>query len=130
MAVEKLSLDFGEFELSEELFIARINPAHNLTADDMALMVEVASERYSAPFGYISDRVNRYSVDPIAMSKIFDALPLLTSFAVVVGHQMGREMAKYEQGFAGHDRFEVFWSLGKATDWVLERNAALRAKLA
>ncbi|MBQ4819382.1 STAS/SEC14 domain-containing protein [Aquimarina sp. MMG016] len=71
-------------------------------------------------FGYISHRVNSYSVKPIDYRKIKDVFPNMEAFAVVTYNELQKESVKIENIFFYED-IKMFDQLDDAVNWVKKR---------
>ena len=66
----------GEFEFFDGYLIGRINDGVNVGSNFVDALSELIHKHYHGnPFIYISDRINSYSLDPLA-TELFDAAPL------------------------------------------------------
>lgn len=84
-------------------------------------VLELAGEVFdNGSFGYISNRINSYAVDPMVYRESA-AHPQLTAIAVVSDSELARNSAKLEKQFyTNKNPFNIFSSLEEAKDWIRE----------
>ncbi len=108
---------FGEVFLSEHYMVAVMNEGMTVTLEVHGELVALAESVFDGrPFGYITHRINSYSVDPkvyLETSKIEN----LVGFAVVTNKPISESNTEIEQLFLNKP-IEVFKSLDEAVDWV------------
>ena len=108
---------FGEVFLSEHYLVAVMKEGMTVTPEVHGELVALAESTFDGrPFGYITHRINSYSVDPkvyLETSKIEN----LVAFAVVTNQPISESNTEIEKLFLDKP-FEVFKSLDQAVDWV------------
>ncbi len=74
----------------------------------------------NAPFGYISHRINSYSLEATDYMKIKEVFPNLSAFAVVVYNKLQETSVRIENMFF-EDGIMKFDKLEDAKAWILEK---------
>ncbi|MDY8135854.1 hypothetical protein [Aquimarina sp. 2201CG5-10] len=72
------------------------------------------------PFGYISNRINSYSVEPTDYIKIKEVFPNIKAFAIVTYNDFQKTSVRIENMFFQGD-IVSFDNLENAVDWVKEQ---------
>ncbi|OBX22814.1 MULTISPECIES: hypothetical protein [Bizionia] len=88
-----------------------IHPEHNTN------LKEVIEKHFLGKhIGYISNRVNSYSVDPLTYVET-EKIPNLLAMAIIPETEIMRKNAEYERNF--YDKpYEIFDCLGDAINWI------------
>ncbi|TPN88744.1 hypothetical protein [Aquimarina algicola] len=73
-----------------------------------------------SPFGYISHRINSYSINPTDYLKIREVFPYLKAFAVVTYTPIQESNVKFENLFY-YGKMMIFNDLNLAEYWVEEQ---------
>lgn len=114
-----LKYDFCEIEVYDNYIIAVMFEGINLTPDKNDILLGIATKYFkNSNFGYISNRIHSYSVDPsiyIETSKIEN----LVSFAVVSSKQINLSNSQIEKLFFKKP-FKHFYFLQEAINWTDE----------
>lgn len=106
----------GKLYLYEDLIIGEINEGVHVTAETLMSFFEFFHENYNIPFGYISHRINSYSIDP----QVYKMLPqnnLLKGIAVVSNQKFSSLNAHVERSFF-KGRYELFTTVNAAVNWL------------
>ena len=108
---------FGTVLLYENYLVSEINEGETVTIEHNLELVKLSESFYSdRPFGYITNRINSYAVDPktyIETSKIEN----LVGFAVVAQEELMMSNTQIEKLFLKKP-VEVFRNLENATVWI------------
>jgi len=117
--VEKLSFEFGTIEIYDHYVIATMKEGIIVRPDYNKDLINIASKYFvNKKFGYITNRVNSYSVDPniyFETSKIKN----LVGFAVIVVSKPSSTSIELEKTFFKKP-FRDFKNMQKAIKWILE----------
>lgn len=112
-----LKYEFCEIEVYDNYIVVVIYEGINLTPDKNDVLLSIATKYFkNAYFGYITHRINSYSVDPsiyYETSKIKN----LIAFAVVSSKQIDVTNSKLEKIFYKNP-FKHFIELEDAITWV------------
>lgn len=103
--------------LTDHYILAVMNEGVTILPEHNQTLVDAANRFFEGrPFGYITHRINSYSVDPkvyLETSKI----PNLVAFAVVSGDQMSLSNTQVEQLFLDKP-VQLFDELEAAQAWI------------
>lgn len=117
-----LKYDFCEIEIHDNYLIAVMFEGINLTPDKNDILLNIATKYFkNSYFGYITNRINSYSVDPsiyLESSKIEN----LVSFAIVSAKQINITNSQIEKLFFKKP-FKQFYTLREAIKWT-EKNVS------
>ncbi|MFK7750023.1 MAG: STAS/SEC14 domain-containing protein [Kordia sp.] len=106
----------GKLYLYDDLVIGEINEGVHISSETLLSFFEFFHENYKVPFGYISHRINSYSIDP----QVYKMLPennLLKGIAVVSDQKFSSLNAHVEKNFYnGH--YELFTTINTAVNWL------------
>lgn len=114
-----LELDFATIRIYENLIVTECKEGVLLDVPKNRKVLELAGEVFNnKPFGYISNRINSYAVDPMVYRESA-AHPQLKAIAVVSDSEMARSSAKLEKQFyTNRNPFHIFSSLEEAKNWI------------
>lgn len=120
--VKKLVFDFGEVAIYNNYAVGIMNEGEIFKRDQVLTLYQYSLEAFGKkPFGYISNRVNSYSLDPQAY-EVTKIAPNLVAIAIVIQNPAQKMSAAVEKMFFNKP-FKLFDSLEKATAWM-ERQLA------
>ncbi|WP_420574226.1 hypothetical protein [Kordia sp.] len=110
------TFESGKLYLYDDLIIGEIKEGVHVNSETLMSFFEFFHENYKIPFGYISYRVNSYSIDP----QVYKMLPenhLLKGIAVVSDQKFSSLNAHVEKSFY-QGRYELFTTLSAAVNWL------------
>ena len=112
-----LKYDFCEIEIYDNYIVSIMFEGINLTPDKNDILLNIATKYFkNSNFGYITNRIHSYSVDPsiyIETSKIEN----LVSFAIVSSKQIHISNTEIEKLFY-KKAFKHFTTLKDAIKWT------------
>jgi len=112
-----LKYDFCEIEIYNDFIIVVMNEGILLTPDKNEVLLEIATEYFkNKKFGYITNRIHSYSVDPRIYTET-SKIENLVSFAVVSDNKLALSNAQIEKLFYKKP-FKQFVNLEDAITWV------------
>ena len=116
---KKIELDFGILYVYDKILVSELHEGVLLDVFNNRKILEIGREVFNeGPFGYISNRVNSYAVDPMVYREAAEH-PQLKAIAVVSTNEMCRKSALLEQQFyTEKSYFQIFSDLEEAKDWV------------
>lgn len=120
MTIRKFELDFGLVTIMESILIAELKEGIVFGPEQNQKLLDLGREVFQEkPYGYISHRINSYSVDPMVYMDSANAKNL-QAIAVVSHNEMTRSNAeKVESKFyKNSNSFEVFHDLDSAIKWI------------
>ena len=116
-------LDFCTIEIYDRYLITRMNEGITVTPEHNAVLVELAETYFKGvPFGYITHRINSYSVNPsvyVETSKIEN----LAAFAIVAGATSQISTIEIEKLFLSKP-VKQFPLVEEAVAWVEDKVAS------
>ena len=112
-----LKYDFCEVEVYKNYVIVIINEGISLTPENNDVLLGIATKYFiNKNFGYITHRINSYSVDPRIYTET-SKIENLVSFAVVSENKIALSNAQIEKLFYKKP-FKQFTKLEEAITWV------------
>lgn len=121
-----IELEFGKVEIYDNFLVAELNEGILLDVENNRRLLEIGYTEFKGnPYGYISNRIFSYAVDPLVYRESAE-FPSLQAIAVVSPSSIGRQSAEVERNFyKDKGTFEIFESFEEAYSWI---NAALHSK--
>lgn len=121
-----LTVNLGRLYLFDNYIITEFNEGINITFENFSEVSEIIISHYkNEPFGFISNRINSFSLDLNDAHLYNKTFPNLKAYAVVVYKPLTHRVFEIENHFFNFNR-EVFKNLEKATEWV-ENTLAIEA---
>ena len=119
MTKPKLKLDFGKFTFIDNILIAELNEGILLDVEKNRKLLEIGRKMFKkGSYGYISNRVHSYAVNPRVYLESAST-PTLKAIAVVTINPVCRQNAILERQFyKDSNSFEVFNTLDEAINWI------------
>lgn len=117
-----IKLDFGILKiLPNNILVSELNEGILLDVKSNKKLLQIGFDEFQGqPYGYISNRIYSYAVDPMVYKESAD-YPALTAIAVVSDREIGRKSAQVERSFySNKNSFEIFSSLDTAVIWIQE----------
>ncbi len=115
--ITKITYDFGTVEVYDNYVILVMNEGITVKPEYNDILIEIAEKYFhNKSFGYITHRINSYSVDPriyFETSKIEN----LVAFAVVSAEDIKASTVEVEKIFLKKP-FQHFKTINEATNWV------------
>ncbi len=116
---EQHTLEFANLYVYDSYIIAEIFEGIDFNTELNTTLLDFCKQTFGdTPYGYISNRVHSYAVDPTVYSQSA-AYPNLAAIAVVAHNEIGRINAEIEKLFF-QKKFEHFKSLDRARIWMKE----------
>ncbi len=118
--MEKEEYSFGTLEIGCHVIVGKLNEGLDAQLDVAVKIIEIARKRFNGePWAYISNRVNSYSVQPIAYKKAAKIKHNMVAFAVVTNTPSSLVSARFEEKFATSEyKFDCFETVQDAVSWV------------
>ncbi len=111
----------GEFEFFDGYFIGRIDDGVNVGSDFVDALSELIHKHYlDRPIIYISDRVNSYSLDPVATMDLIERNNIRFAGVVVYTLQQ-RSVYSFEEHIIEGITMCDFVSLDAALTWAKQK---------
>jgi flavin-dependent dehydrogenase len=112
-------LEIGRMTFYPNIIVGEVGEGMHITFESATIAAQVIAQTYKGtiPFVYISNRVNSYSMDPVAYKELFSLVPNLLGFAVVSESKRRRMLSNLERMFVKKP-MRVFSSMDEAFDWA------------
>ena len=125
MIKEKID-GLGEFEFYSNYFIGRIYAGVNAGPAFVDPLSKLIKKYYSGrPAIYISDRVNSYSLDPVATNDLIRRNNIRFA-GIVIYTQQQKHVYSYEEHVLQGVTVRSFDSLGSAVSWAEQKSLELQ----
>lgn len=113
-------LKIGRLEIGECYAIITANHGVEIDVHDVTELCEVLQSTYrDRPFGIITNRKNQYSVDPLAVRKLFEMRSLIAG--AIVGYSTVTETVSLAEAKLYRTApVRYFNNLGQAKSWISE----------
>ena len=97
--VKRVSLNFGELEFYPHHMVSRMNAGVHLDEGEFNEILGLIEKHFGIqPYGYLSDRVADYSVNPVSAQRVVSDTTVVAG-AFVIRNQRAREVSKVERLF-------------------------------
>ncbi|NER11888.1 hypothetical protein GWK08_00410 [Leptobacterium flavescens] len=117
---KKVDLEFGSVEFYDSFAVGVINEGVDLKSCENKYLLNTFENEYkNKPFGFISNRIHSYSVDPTVYKETSE-LKNLVAIAVVMSNPVQRLSVEIEKLFFDKP-FEYFMDLEEAKNWIKTR---------
>lgn len=119
MTNSAIELPFGSVIFINNIQIAELNEGIIFDISHNKELLDLAQKRFNMfPYGYISNRVNSYSINPLIHLESANVENLI-SIAIVSKNPLVRQNTIIEkQFFRNKSSFEVFENLEEAIQWT------------
>lgn len=119
MIESTLKLEFGKVSFLDKILIAELNEGILFDIPHNRELLRIGQETFNnQPYGYISNRTNSYSVNPMIHLESA-TVENLTAIAVVSTNHVVKQNTIIEKQFFRHSSsFEVFETLEEAVLWM------------
>ncbi|MCF7559968.1 hypothetical protein L3X39_04905 [Sabulilitoribacter multivorans] len=116
----KIEKPFGNFYFLDKLIVSELNESVHFDWDLIQNIMADAVDYYGkdAQLGYISNRVNSYSMDPHTWNQVLDEYNMLVAGAIVTYNSMTFMNATLEKRFSKNS-IKRCLSLEEAMEWTL-----------
>ena len=113
------NLDFGVVRIFDNILVSELKEGILFDVNCNRKLLTIATEEFKGnPFGYISNRIHSYAVDPLVYRES-GVLSSLKAIAVVTNNDLGLKSAELERSFySDKNRFEIFTSYKDALTWM------------
>ena len=109
---------FGCMELMDDYAVITCNQGVHIDLNEIEAIEVVLDTAYSNKrFGFIANRVNSYSVDPLAVRKLFSRDNLVAG-TIVGGSKHIKHIAKLEFEVIGGPPKKYFKDMSSAVKWI------------
>jgi len=121
MAKKAIDLNFGRVQIIDNILVAELNEGVLFDIEENNVLLELGLQVFKGqPYGYISNRVNSYAVNPLVY-KNSSIETNLKAIAIVTHDSIGKKNAMLEKQFYNDSNsFGIFETLEEAINWVKE----------
>ncbi|RNL91409.1 hypothetical protein ED312_04340 [Sinomicrobium pectinilyticum] len=117
---KRVKLDFGYLEFYENFVIAEINEGIHLVSEQNNILLSLCLKNFrNKPFGFISNRIYSYSIDPFIYLEA-EKIENFVAIAIVVTTSAQRLSSRIEELFCKKP-FQYFYNLETAKSWIRDR---------
>jgi len=117
MVLKTIETDFVKLNFYERFVIAELSEGIDIDENIVDILIQYSIEFYGDnPFGYISNLINSYSINPVIYFKL-SKIKNLVAFAVVSTRMIVSYNVQIEKAFMSKP-FELFDNLDEAVNWV------------
>jgi len=111
-------LEIGKLTLYPNIIVGEVADGVHLTFENATVAAQIMAQEYkdTTPFVYISNRVNSFSMDPVAYKDLFSVVPNIQGMAIVAKSKKRRMLSNLERIFIKKP-MRVFSSMDEALDW-------------
>lgn len=119
MTETAIELDFGKITFIDNILIAELNEGILFDVEDNRKLLNLGNKVFKGmPYGYISNRVHSYAVNPMIYLDSSSTISL-KAIAVVSRDAVCQKNTFLEKQFyKEEDSFEVFDTLETAINWI------------
>ena len=112
------NVTLGRLYLFDNYVVAEFKEGVDINFDNFSDVTEIIKKQFNdQPFGFISNRLNSYSIDLTDATKFNTYFPNLKAYAIVAYTAMTRRVFEVENHFFNFNR-EAFKNLELAAEWV------------
>lgn len=115
-----LELDFGIVKIYPgNILVSELNEGILFDVESNRRLLQIGKEEFDGEiYGYISNRIFSYAVDPMVYKESAES-STLKAIAVVSQRDIGRRSAQVERNFyKDKNSFEIFSSFEEAAAWI------------
>ncbi len=119
MIESAIAFDFGKVTIIDNILIAELNEGILFDVKNNRKLLKLGDKIFKGmPYGYISNRVNSYAVNPMIYLESSSTINL-KAIAVVSNNPVCQQNTLLEKQFyKEEDSFEVFDTLEAAINWI------------
>lgn len=116
--IKQYNLEMGKVVFFKNYLVIEVAEGISFDYEKAKKLSELTNFHFEdRPFGYISNRVNSYSLEPIDYTRIKEVFPNIVAFAAVTYSKSQKTSVKIENMFY-QEGIVSFDSLEKAIKWV------------
>lgn len=121
--IKQYTFDFGVFDVHPRYVISEVAEGSDFRLSDLGVLLDHIQGEFDGDYGYISNRVNSYSLDPIMWSAL-SAIRGLKAYALVWDGSRPKSLLQDEMVYrralvSDPDfKFSIFTTLEDAINWI------------
>lgn len=114
----KKKLKLGELRYNNQYIVVVFNEGADVNFDNFGEITDIIKSQYGTrPFGFISNRINSYSIDLSDAEKFNKMFPNAKACAIVAHNSITERIFEIEERFFKFNR-RAFRNIDDAIDWV------------
>ncbi len=114
----KKKLKLGELRYNNQYIVVVFNEGIDVNFDNFGEIADIIKSQYGTrPFGFISNRINSYSIDLSDAEKFNKMFPNAKACAIVAHNSITERIFEIEERFFKFNR-RAFRNIDDAIDWV------------
>ncbi|MEW7292950.1 hypothetical protein [Aquimarina sp. 2304DJ70-9] len=119
--IKSYHLDMGKVSFYKNYLIIEVAEGTSFNHEKAKQLSELTNLHFGdSAFGYISNRVNSYSLEPLDYLKIKEVFPNIKAFAVVIYNNLQKTSVSIENIFY-YDNIVSFERIEDAKNWMNEQ---------
>ncbi|GAA4277379.1 STAS/SEC14 domain-containing protein [Aquimarina mytili] len=119
--VKKYDLEIGKVSFYKNYLIIEVAEGISFNHEKAKQLSRLTELHFgNQPFGYISNRINSYSLEPMDYLKIKEILPNIKAFAVVAYNNFQKASVRIENMFY-QDGIVTFEQIEEAVKWIKDK---------
>ena len=116
--VKQYDLEMGKVVFFKNYLIIEVAEGTSFDYEKAKELSKLTNRHFgNRPFGYISNRIHSYSLEPIDYTRIKEVFPNITAFAAVIYSKSQKTSVKIENMFY-QEGIVSFNNLDKAIKWM------------
>ncbi len=113
-----INVELGRLYLFDNYVVAEFKEGVDINFDNFSDVTEIIKKQFNdKPFGFISNRLNSYSINLKDATKFNAYFPNLKAYAIVAYNSITQRVFELENHFFTFNR-EAFKNLEHAAEWV------------
>lgn len=117
--MKQIETRLGQFEIHDDFIIARFNEGLDINRKDVPAIVSLLQDHMGGDFGFISDKINSYSVNPFIATEVCESIKNLKCYCNVTYQQEIRDIIPIAKNtFPKHLKLHNFDTVPEAIAWV------------
>ena len=122
MLESAIAFDFGKVTIIDNILIAELNEGILFDVDNNRKLLNLGNKIFKGmPYGYISNRVNSYAVNPMIYLESSSTKNLKAIAVVSINKVCQQNIVLEKQFYKEENSFEVFDTLEAAMNWITSR---------
>jgi len=119
--IESVESNLGEYKFYEHHVILTAYEGVDINLQHSSEIVSLLNRKMKKPFGWISNKVNSYSANPLIMLDVVPNVPLLKSYCGVIYNDESKDYTKYGKKVVPVDfPLGKFNDINEAVEWTLD----------
>ena len=119
MIIKQYLLSFGKFDIYEKFMVGTVHYGVHLDKKMIGELLLISDVHFKGAFGYISNRIHSYSVDPFNYKEV-DKLPNFKALAIVGNTNLSKDLFSIEKDFF-NGPMAYFEKMDDAILWMKEK---------